>query len=66
MNEELDFMVEDIASMSKVQVGALLLAYILNDHGGDMMRDSAAVEYNNLVGIYGTAQAALTARKRLN
>ena len=66
MNEELDFMVEDIAFMSNIKVGALLLTYILNDHGGNMMRDSAAIEYNALVELYGTAQAALTARKRLN
>ena len=62
----LNFKVEDISNMSNVKAGALLLASILSDNGGDMQRRLAKSEYNYLIEIYGTAHAALTARKRLN
>ena len=62
----LNFKVEDISNMSNVKAGALLLASILSDNGGDMQRHLAKSEYNYLIEIYGTAHAALTARKRLN
>jgi len=62
----LNFKIEDISSMSNIKAGALLLASILTDNGGDMHRELAKYEFDYLIEIYGTAHAALTARKRLN